>query len=219
MRIIIASIAFLFAASGPVFAHAHLDRASPAVGSTVTPAPKEVVLWFTNQLEPAFSSIEVRDEKGASVQAGKAVVDRRNRARMSVPLQAFPAGSYNGRWRGVPQGAHRAPGPFFVWSRPRRRRGPPLACARVCIAWGLLASVRAVHFGTTLAAGGPIGFVYLVAEPAKVPADFQPLRSRLSVLILLVLVVAILSGAVWLVLLAADILGAPLLEVCLHGRA
>ena len=90
MRIIIASIAFLFAASGPVFAHAHLDRASPAVGSTVTPAPKEVVLWFTNQLEPAFSSIEVRDEKGASVQAGKAVVDRSNRARMSVPLKALP---------------------------------------------------------------------------------------------------------------------------------
>jgi len=41
------------------------------------------VLWFTNQLEPAFSSIEVRDEKGGSVQAGKAVVDRSNRARMS----------------------------------------------------------------------------------------------------------------------------------------
>jgi len=79
--------------------------------------------------------------------------------------------------------------------------------------------VRGVHFAATLAACGTIGFVYLVAEPAKVPADFQPLRSRLSVLILLVLVVAILSGAVWLVLLAADILGAPLLEVCLHGRA
>lgn len=79
--------------------------------------------------------------------------------------------------------------------------------------------VRGVHFGATLAACGTIGFVYLVAEPAKVPADFQPLRSRLSVLILLALIVAILSGAVWLVLLSADILGAPLLDVRLHGGA
>ncbi len=79
--------------------------------------------------------------------------------------------------------------------------------------------VRGVHFGATLAACGTIGFVYLVAEPAKVPADFQPLRSRLSVLILLALIVAILSGAVWLVLISADILGATLLDVRLHGGA
>ena len=109
MRIIIASIAFLFAASGPVFAHAHLDRASPAVGSTVTPAPKEVVLWFTNQLEPAFSNIEVRDEKGGSVQAGKAVADR---ARMSVPLKALPAGSYKVMWHVLSVDTHRTQGDF-----------------------------------------------------------------------------------------------------------
>ena len=79
--------------------------------------------------------------------------------------------------------------------------------------------VRGVHFAATLAACGTIGFVHLVAEPAKIPADFQPLRRRLSVLILLALVLAILSGAVWLVLLAADILGAPLIDVSLHGAA
>jgi len=79
--------------------------------------------------------------------------------------------------------------------------------------------VRGVHFAATLAACGTIGFIRLVAEPAKIPGDFQPLRSRLSVLILLALVLAILSGAVWLVLIAADILGAPLIDVCLHGGA
>src|SRR5262245_26842717 len=79
--------------------------------------------------------------------------------------------------------------------------------------------VRGVHFAATLAACGTIGFVPLVAELAKVPADFQPLRTRLSVLILLALLVTIFSGAVWLVLLAADILGVPLLDVRLHGGA
>jgi copper resistance protein C len=112
MRSIIASIAFLFAAAGPVFAHAHLDRASPAVGSTVTPTPKEVVLWFTNQLEPAFSSIEVRDERGASMQVGKAVVDRSNRTRMSVPLKSLPAGNYKVMWRVLSVDTHRTQGDF-----------------------------------------------------------------------------------------------------------
>jgi len=112
MRTIIAAIVFLFAAAGPVFAHAHLDRANPAVGSTVTPAPKEVVLWFTNELEPAFSSIEVRDEKGAAVQAGKAVVDRSNRTRMSVPLKSLSPGSYKVMWRVLSVDTHRTQGDF-----------------------------------------------------------------------------------------------------------
>jgi len=79
--------------------------------------------------------------------------------------------------------------------------------------------VRGVHFAGTLVACGTVGFIRLVAEPAKVPSDGQPLRNRLSLLTLLALAVAILSGAAWLVLLAADILGAPLLDVCLHGGA
>jgi putative copper resistance protein D len=79
--------------------------------------------------------------------------------------------------------------------------------------------VRGVHFAGTLVACGTVGFIHLVAEPAKVPSDGQPLRNRLSILTLLALAVASLSGAAWLVLLAADILGAPLLDVCLHGGA
>jgi methionine-rich copper-binding protein CopC len=74
MRIIIATIAFLFAATNNVFAHAMLDHAAPKVGSTVAPAPKEVVLWFTEKLEPAFSSIKVQNEQGAAVTAGKATI-------------------------------------------------------------------------------------------------------------------------------------------------
>ena len=42
-------------------------------------APKAVTLWFTEQLEPAFSTIEVRNAQGAGVQAGKATVDPANR--------------------------------------------------------------------------------------------------------------------------------------------
>ena len=71
-------------------AHAFLDHTSPRVGNTVMPAPKEVVLWFTQKLEPAFSSIEVRNERGASVTTGKATVIG-DRTQMRGNLQSFVA--------------------------------------------------------------------------------------------------------------------------------
>ena len=44
------------AASG----HAFLDRAEPRVGSTVKIAPTQVRVWFTEQLEAAFSILGVQ---------------------------------------------------------------------------------------------------------------------------------------------------------------
>jgi len=52
-------------------AHAFLDHAEPRVGSTVPTAPREIVLSYTQNLEPAFSSVEVSDASGARVDLGK----------------------------------------------------------------------------------------------------------------------------------------------------
>jgi methionine-rich copper-binding protein CopC len=92
-------------------AHAFLDHASPRVGNTVTPAPKEVVLWFTQKLEPAFSSIEVRNEQGASVTAGKATVIG-DHTQMRVPLKALAKGTYKVLWRVLSVDTHRTQGDF-----------------------------------------------------------------------------------------------------------
>ena len=45
-------------------AHAFLDHASPAVGSSVPTAPAVVTLWFTQDLEPAFVDVKVTNEAG-----------------------------------------------------------------------------------------------------------------------------------------------------------
>ncbi|HVO93729.1 MAG TPA: copper homeostasis periplasmic binding protein CopC [Terriglobales bacterium] len=109
---------FIIAASLPLLllasraqAHAHLDHASPAVGSTVA-APKSVTLWFTESLEPAFSTIEVRDAKGAAMQAGKATVDPGNHAELHVPLKSLPPGTYKVIWRVLSVDTHRTQGDF-----------------------------------------------------------------------------------------------------------
>lgn len=105
-------IGFVIAAPILAMAHAHLDRANPKVGSTVAAAPKEVVLWFTNKLEPAFSTIEVRDEKGVAVQAGKATVDAKDRTQMRVPLKPLAPGTYKVIWHVLSVDTHRMQGDF-----------------------------------------------------------------------------------------------------------
>jgi methionine-rich copper-binding protein CopC len=112
MRTILTAIAILVATICAASAHAGLDRASPAVGGTVAQAPKEVVLWFTDKLEPAFSSITVQDEKGEPVHAGKAEVDRTTRTQIRVPLKALSPGTYKVMWRVLSVDTHRVEGTF-----------------------------------------------------------------------------------------------------------
>lgn len=107
---LIAAALSAFLLTGTVaLSHAMLDRASPPVGSSVTSAPKEVVLWFTNNLEPAFSTIEVRNSNGAAVQAGKARVER---SQMRVSLKPLGPGTYRVIWRVLSVDTHRTQGDF-----------------------------------------------------------------------------------------------------------
>jgi len=113
MRIIILTLSLLFAAvtTSNAFAHAMLDHAAPRVGSTVAQSPKEVVLWFTEKLEPAFSSIEVRDAQGMVVTMGKATVIG-NRTQLRVPLKTLSPGTYKVIWRVLSVDTHRTEGNF-----------------------------------------------------------------------------------------------------------
>lgn len=104
--------AALLAAPAGARAHAMLGHASPAVGSAVPTAPKEVVLWFTEKLEPAFSRAEVRGADGAVVSAGKAQVDRADRTQLRVPLKPLPPGTYKVTWRVLSVDTHRTQGDF-----------------------------------------------------------------------------------------------------------
>jgi putative copper resistance protein D len=71
---------------------------------------------------------------------------------------------------------------------------------------------RGIHIAATVLASGTVCFMALVAD---VPA----LRRRLNWLVWSALAAAVLSGVGWLVLLASEIFGAPIVEVCLHGGA
>jgi copper resistance protein C len=96
-------------ASGSVHAHAFLDHAEPRVGSTVPSAPKEVVLFYTQNLEPAFSTVEVSDANGARVDQGK---PRIGASTMRVSVKPLPPGTYSVRWQVLSVDTHTTEGNF-----------------------------------------------------------------------------------------------------------
>ena len=63
-RFLIPSLLFVALSSAVAHAHAFLDHANPLVGSTVANAPREVSLTFTQNLEAAFSSVQVTGPNG-----------------------------------------------------------------------------------------------------------------------------------------------------------
>src|SRR2546428_1804262 len=81
----------LLLATGEAAAHAFLDHAEPRVGNKVATPPREVTLWFTQKLEPAFSTITVTNAAGQRVDTGKTRVSGNQ---MSVSLRPGGAGTY-----------------------------------------------------------------------------------------------------------------------------
>jgi copper resistance protein C len=99
-------------ASAPAAAHAFLDHALPAVGSTVHEAPRAVQLWFTEQLEPAFSSVRVLDKSGKEVDAGDSHVDAADPMVLAASVPALAPGTYRVVWRVVSIDTHVTEGDF-----------------------------------------------------------------------------------------------------------
>ena len=93
-------------------AHAFLDHASPAVGSTVQRAPAAVSLWFSQELEPAFSTVSVVDQAGHRVDGGDARLDAKDATLLRVPLKPLPPGRYKVIWHVVSVDTHTTEGSF-----------------------------------------------------------------------------------------------------------
>lgn len=93
-------------------AHAVLDHADPRVGSVVASAPAKLSLWFAQDVEPAFSKVEVLDVNGARVDEGPAQVDPADATVLRVALKLLPPGSYEVRWQVLSVDTHTTQGHF-----------------------------------------------------------------------------------------------------------
>lgn len=93
-------------------AHAFLDHADPAVGSAVSTAPPVITLWFTEHIEPAFSTVVVTNSAGQRVDRGDAHMPPDNPAELQVGLKTLPPGTYTVQWHVVSVDTHTTEGNF-----------------------------------------------------------------------------------------------------------
>jgi len=93
-------------------AHAFLERADPGVGSTIQTSPSEVRIRFTENIEPAVSSIQVFDASGKEVDKRDLHLDRSDHALLHVSLPQLGAGIYKVVWRVVSVDTHVTSGNF-----------------------------------------------------------------------------------------------------------
>jgi copper resistance protein C len=107
--VIIASLLLIMLGATGAEAHAHLDHSSPAVGSTVPSAPQEITLWFTQNLEAVFSTVEVLDGNGGRVDDGKPSISGNT---MRVALKPLPPGTYRVHWHALSVDTHTTDGTF-----------------------------------------------------------------------------------------------------------
>ncbi len=97
-------------AAPAAFAHAFLERASPAVGSTVK-APAELRLTFTEQVEPLFSHVAVQTAAGAKVTTG-GLETAQNGEQLVLKLPNLSPGTYTVTWHVTSVDTHKTEGNF-----------------------------------------------------------------------------------------------------------
>jgi copper resistance protein C len=111
-RTIACLILVLLTGAVRVEAHAFIREADPGVGSTVQTSPNEVRIRFTENIEPAFSSIQVFDASGKELDKRDVHLDRSDRALLHVSLPRLGAGIYKVVWRVVSVDTHVTNGNF-----------------------------------------------------------------------------------------------------------
>lgn len=78
-------------------------KSEPAAGAVLSESPKEVRVWFNEELQTQGSTLQVFDSQGEQVDQGDGGVDLNDpeHASMVVSLPSLPEGAYTVRWHAV----------------------------------------------------------------------------------------------------------------------
>ncbi|MDZ7278190.1 copper homeostasis periplasmic binding protein CopC [Pantoea eucrina] len=99
--------------SGLALAHAHLKTPSPADNAQLTSSPTSLTLTFSEDIEPAFSGVELLNDHQQPVALKKAAVNPEQPAQLIVPLsQPLVAGEYHVKWHVLSVDGHKTQGSY-----------------------------------------------------------------------------------------------------------
>ena len=97
---------------GLALGHSGLQRAEPPADSKLSRPPSEIKLYFTERLEPAYSTVRVKDEHGAQVDREDSHVDASNPLLLRATLLPLEHGAYTVIWRVLSVDGHVTEGRF-----------------------------------------------------------------------------------------------------------
>ncbi|MCA7012206.1 copper homeostasis periplasmic binding protein CopC [Dickeya dadantii] len=100
--------------SHAALAHAHLKSQTPTADQDipVQNAPAALTLLFSEEIEPAFSRVELK-LAGQNVPVGKATVENGHRKILIVPLEKpLVSGSYQVNWHVLSVDGHKTEGSY-----------------------------------------------------------------------------------------------------------
>jgi len=103
-------VALLLVRSPPARGHAFLEHAEPHVGSTVGATPPSITLTFTEEIEAAFSKVELTDASGRRIETG--ALEHPESNVLTVSLPGLVPGSYTVNWSVVSVDTHATDGHF-----------------------------------------------------------------------------------------------------------
>ena len=112
MRLFLMPIALAMFTSTPALAHAHLIGSTPAANAKLAETPAEVVIDFSESIEPKFSAIEVDDAKGARVDKDDVHIAPGNAKRLAISVNPLAAGLYKVVWHVTSTDTHKTKGSF-----------------------------------------------------------------------------------------------------------
>ena len=82
------------------------------MGSQVDKPPGEIKIWFTEEVEPAFSTIEVRDSAGNQIDLKDTHQDPNDKMLLIVSVPKLADGEYKVNWSVVAIDTHHTHGDF-----------------------------------------------------------------------------------------------------------
>ena len=96
------------------FAHAHLKASDPKENAILKKAPSRIELKFSEPLETTMSTIEVKDEAGASLPSGPVTIVADDPRTVEIALKDVQDrhGAFQVVWKAVSKDTHKMKGSF-----------------------------------------------------------------------------------------------------------
>ncbi len=116
---VLATVAILVSVLSPAtgaLAHGELLNSEPAAASVLVESPNQIVLHFSESIEPVFANIRILDSAGLEIRSGDARRDSSDHSVVRITSPQLEPGSYVVVWRVTSADGHPVQGafPFYI---------------------------------------------------------------------------------------------------------